>query len=122
RDSRQPPALRRRGHAALRRPHSRRGERVTAFNHLTGTLDTERHDLPAVTTKACDPLRFDDVEIVHATFELLMTETLQCLPPAVHPSIPGHLSLLVVRSPAGPFGPLSLAQIRVGCRAGLERR
>jgi hypothetical protein len=96
---------------------------VTAFNHLTGTLDpTDLSDLPAVTAPIGDPLSFEDVQIVHATFELLMTQALQCLPPAVHPSIPGHLSLLVVRSSAGPLGPLALAQIRVGCRAGVKRR
>ncbi len=96
---------------------------MTAFNHLTGILDPAgRTDLPAVTAWAGDPLRFDDVEIIHATFELLMAETLQCLPRAVHPSIPGHLSILVIRAQTGPLGPFTLAQFRVGCRAGVKRR
>jgi len=96
---------------------------VTTFNHLCGTLDVGapgrgiRVDVPAN-----EPLPLREVEIVHATFELLMAETLQSLPPAVHPSIPGHLSVLVVRSPAGALGPLTLAQIRVGCRSGVKRR
>lgn len=97
---------------------------MTAFNHLTGTLDAEaRGDrLSRLEYAAGDTLALECVEIVHATFELVMAETLQCLPPSVHPSIPGHLSVLVVRSPAGPLGPFSLTQVRVGCRTGVKRR
>jgi len=97
---------------------------VTTFSHLTGTLDTAScaDRLVRADDLATEPLTLEDVAIVHATFELRMAETLQCLPPAVHPSIPGHLSVLVVRSSAGPLGPFSLAQVRVGCRAGVKRR
>lgn len=97
---------------------------TTTFNHLTGALDTAvaGHHLARVEEATGEPLSFEGVEIVHATFELRMAETLQSLPPTVHPSIPGHLSVLVVRSSAGPLGPFSLAQIRVGCRAGMKRR
>jgi hypothetical protein len=97
---------------------------MTAFNHLTGTLALgDREDrLVRVEQAAGDPLRLEGVEIVHTTFELVMAEALQSLPAAVHPSIPGHLSVLVVRAPGGPLGPFSLAQVRVGCRHGVKRR
>jgi hypothetical protein len=97
---------------------------TTTFNHMTGTLDVaSRADrLSPAKGLAGGPLALEGVQIVHATFELLMDETLQFLPPTVHPSIPGHLSVLVVRSPAGALGPFSVAQIRLGCRAGVKRR
>src|SRR5206468_2556146 len=49
-------------------------------------------------------------------------ESLAALPPALHPSIPGHISLLIVRGADSLLGPFSLAQVRIGCRAGIKPR
>jgi len=94
-----------------------------SFNHLIGTLDVTGVDaLARIDSFAGDPIRFDKVEIVHATFEARMAESLAALPPALHPSIPGHISLLIVRCADSLLGPFSLAQVRIGCRAGIKPR
>ena len=93
------------------------------FGHLTGTVDViGRSGVPEVGSLAGGPVRLPAVDILHAAFELPMGEGLAALPPALHPSIPAHLSLLVIRGHDGPFGPFTLAQVRVGCRAGMKPR
>ena len=93
------------------------------FHHLTGTVDVAgKAGVPELGSLFGGPVRLPAAEILHAAFELPMAEALAALPPALHPSIPAHLSIFVLRGDGGPFGPFVLAQVRVGCRAGMKPR
>jgi hypothetical protein len=63
-----------------------------------------------------------NVEVLHAMFEIEEGPMLDLLPRALHPTIPPTVTFIVWRCPEGPLGPFNLAQVRVGCRAGVRPR
>jgi hypothetical protein len=69
-----------------------------------------------------EPLVLDDVEIVQVHYEIDARDLEAPLPPALHPTVPPHISLVAWRASDGPLGAFSLVQLRVGCRSGIRQR
>lgn len=62
------------------------------------------------------------VEVLQVLFETSSAAMLDLLPKALSPTIPPTVSFVFWRCREGPLGPFSLAQVRVGCRAGVRPR
>ena len=69
-----------------------------------------------------EPETLAGVEVLHAMFEIDERAMQELLPRALHPTIPPTVTFVFWRCPDGPFGPFNLAQVRVGCRAGVRPR
>jgi hypothetical protein len=72
--------------------------------------------------RATPPLALEGVRVVHAHFETGREAALRHLPPAVTTTIPASVYVTAWDVPASPFGPFRLAQVRLGCRAGVRGR
>jgi hypothetical protein len=92
--------------------------------HLIGTLDVTRSQAsyPELTDFDTAAWNLGEIEILHVNYEISADAIQSSVPPALHPSIPPHLSWLVYKVPDSPHGPFCLAQTRVGCRIGLKPR
>ena len=64
----------------------------------------------------------DGVTVLHALYETGGAALLAHLPRALTPSIPASLYLTAWDVPESPAGPFRLAQVRLGCRAGVRGR
>jgi hypothetical protein len=62
------------------------------------------------------------VEVLQAMFEIDDRVMLDLLPKALHPTIPPTVTFVFWRCQEGPLGAFNLAQVRVGCRAGVRPR
>jgi hypothetical protein len=83
--------------------------------HLTGTRDVaQASGLPA--------WDLGEIEVAHINYEITQRGLRSTIPPALHPSIPPHLSWLLYRVADSEVGPFTLAQTRVGCRIGIKPR
>jgi Acetoacetate decarboxylase (ADC) len=91
---------------------------------LTGTADVDRLASRAATMPSFEahPVTFPAVEVVQAVFEMRWAARQVTLPPGLHPTNPPILTVLAWRAPESPWGPFSLAQLRVGCRSGVRPR
>lgn len=69
-----------------------------------------------------EPVTLPGVEILYAQVEIETAPHLDLLPPALHPTIPPSATFIFWKCAEGPFGPFTLAQVRVGCRAGVRPR
>ena len=58
------------------------------------------------------------VGILQVMFEIRQEAMVNLLPAALHPTIPPTLVFIVTHVPESSVGPFTLAEIRVGCRAG----
>ncbi|MBA3743131.1 hypothetical protein [Sporichthya sp.] len=92
--------------------------------HLVGQLDVTAlaGTWPQITDFGTPPWELGLIDVVHINYETTSATMLSTLPPAVHPSIPPHLSWLVYRVHDSDLGPFQLAQTRIGCRIGLKPR
>jgi hypothetical protein len=77
---------------------------------------------PTLASFDADPVTFAGVEVLQATFEMRWAARQVTLPPGLHPTNPPIVVFLAWRVPEGPWGPFSLAQVRVGCRSGVRPR
>jgi len=75
--------------------------------------------MPSLGTES---LEIPDVEMVAAFFEIDDDDMEGLLPPALHPTIPPTVQFFGMKAVDGPLGPFALAQVRVGCRAGVRPR
>jgi hypothetical protein len=69
-----------------------------------------------------EPLQFPGASILQVLYEIHDTAMLSLLPPALHPTIPPTIAFVISEVPESPFGPFTLAEARVGCRAGARPR
>lgn len=60
--------------------------------------------------------------ILHIMYEIASSEMLDILPKALHPTIPPTVTFWVWQCPESEAGPFTLAQVRIGCRAGVRPR
>lgn len=91
--------------------------------HLIGTRDvTAESGFAVVEDLGTQPWALGEIDVVHVNYEISQTGMHTTIPPALHPSIPPHLSWLVYRVTDSEFGPFTLAQTRVGCRIGIKPR
>ena len=89
-----------------------------------GTLDVTpllagAPDMPDLHT---DALLLPKVEILHALHEIESGPMLDILPPALHPTVPPTIQLTVWRARDTDLGDFTMAQVRIGCRAGVRPR
>jgi hypothetical protein len=92
--------------------------------HLVGTLDVTSLPTPAPELANFETPAWElgEIDVLHVNYEISANAIQSSVPPALHPSIPPHLSWLVYRVKDSSFGPFTLAQTRVGCRIGLKPR
>lgn len=67
-------------------------------------------------------LKVDDVDILHVLYEVRIDDRESLVPPALNPTIPPVISLLVYRAKDSSFGPFALAQLRLTARSGVRPR
>lgn len=91
---------------------------------LLGTLDVGRllDDAPRMASIGAEPWAIETAEILQLAFEIDDRAMVEILPPALHPTIPPTVLFTVARYPDSPAGPFTLAQTRIGCRAGVRPR
>lgn len=91
---------------------------------LVGARDVtaETATAPEMPSLDSDSLVVEQVEILQLMYELDSGPMLELLPPALHPTIPPTVTWVVYRAARGPLGAFTLAQTRVGCRAGVRPR
>ena len=77
---------------------------------------------PAMEGLGTEPVTLPRVEVLHAMFEIDERVMQALLPRALHPTIPPTATFVFWRCADGPLGPFTLAQVRVGCRAGVRPR
>jgi CheY-like chemotaxis protein len=119
--ARQPPPLRARGDAGLRRVEAGRRGRplMPVFGELA--LETVAARLPRVASLDAAAWTLPGAEILQLAFEVA-EGTRALLPRAMHPAIPSYATWLVTRYPESPVGPFALAQLRLMGRAGAHPR
>jgi hypothetical protein len=79
-------------------------------------------DAPLMEGLDTAPETLPGVEVLQVMFEIPSTVMLDLLPKALGPTIPPTATFVFWRCREGPLGPFSLAQVRVGCRAGVRPR
>ncbi len=79
-------------------------------------------DAPLMEGLDTAPETLPGVEVLHVMFETSSGTMLDLLPKALSPTIPPTVTFVFWRCPDGPLGPFTLAQVRVGCRAGVRPR
>ena len=89
-----------------------------------GTFDasTRAQDVPKIASFDVADLALGAVSVLHVGYETAGSGSAETLPPALNPSVPPHLTWLFYSAESGPFGPFTLAQTRIGARAGLKPR
>lgn len=65
---------------------------------------------------------FPDAVVFQAMCEIAVAGRQSSLPAGLHPTNPPSLVVQAWRCPESPWGPFSMAQLRVGCRSGLRPR
>jgi hypothetical protein len=79
-------------------------------------------DAPYVKSLDAEPLELKAVEILQVQIELDDRHGQATVPLSFHPTIPPTATLLGYRAAESPWGPFTLAQLRIGARAGLRPR
>ena len=77
---------------------------------------------PVMESLRTEPETLPGVEVQQVMFEIDDRAMQNLLPRALHPTIPPTVTFVLWRAAEGPLGPFSLAQVRVGCRAGVRPR
>ena len=89
---------------------------------LSGTRDISSIEAPRMTSLAAEPWEIEGVQILQVMYEIADARVTGLLPKALHPTIPPVVTFTVARYPRSPAGPFTLAQVRLGCRAGVRPR
>lgn len=71
---------------------------------------------------ATEPVELKGAEVLQLMFEIDSVAMLETLPTALHPTIPPTVTFVFYRCTDSPLGDFTLAQVRVGCRAGARPR
>jgi hypothetical protein len=79
-------------------------------------------DVPFMERFDTEAMELPEAEILQLLVEAPLDTVLGLLPPALHPTLPGALSFLAIQCPESEFGPFTLSQVRVHCRAGIRGR
>ena len=69
-----------------------------------------------------EPWPLPGAGILQVMYELRQQSMVDLLPPALHPTIPPTLIFVVTHCPESSVGPFTMAEVRVGCRAGARPR
>jgi hypothetical protein len=87
----------------------------------TRDITPEVATAPVVDLLGIDSLQLEGGQILQVLSELTFSGFETRLPPALHPSHPPYAVLVWYRLPASPFGPFTMAQVRVSSMAGISR-
>jgi len=87
---------------------------------LFGTLELAGAAAAAPVMPSLDtaPLLVEEATVVQAAYEIDSVATQSSLPSALHATNPPTLSLMAMRVADSPIGPISMAEVRIGCRCG----
>lgn len=91
---------------------------------LTGTADPAALARAAATIPSwsTEPLVLEDVTVLQVIAELRRGGREALLPPGLHPTEPAAISIQAWRVEQSPWGPFSLAHVRLSCRSGVRAR
>ena len=91
---------------------------------LLGTGDVTRllDSSPTMPSLDTDSLILPGVRILHVLHEIRSAPMLDLLPPALHPTVPPTVSVWAWQVRGSDIGDFTLAQLCVGCRAGVRPR
>src|SRR5688500_7213213 len=89
---------------------------------IAGTLPLTEDGLPEVADFGTDPLTLERADVLQVMYEIDAEGMEAMLPAALHPTIPPTVTWVFWRAPSSPWGAFTLAQTRVGCRAGVRPR
>lgn len=91
---------------------------------LTGSADPDllARGAPRMETLHNEALSLPGVELLQVLCEIDAKALQSLLPPALHPTLPPLASWAVLRARESPWGPFSLAQLRIECRSGTRPR
>jgi hypothetical protein len=79
-------------------------------------------EAPVLESLSTEPETLPGIDVLQVMVEIDEQAMQALLPKALHPTIPPLATFLVWRCPDGPFGPFTLAQVRVSSRAGMFPR
>ena len=91
---------------------------------LTGAaaLDSLAAAAPVMPSMDSATVSFEGAEVFQAIFEMSYASRETTLPPGLHPTTPPLMVILAWQVPDSPFGPFTMAQVRVSCRSGVRPR
>ena len=91
---------------------------------LSGTRDyrTLLTEAPLMADFATEPWAIQGVGILQVMYELRDGAMQSLLPASLHPTIPPTIVFTVIRANDSSIGPFTLAEARIGCRAGARPR
>jgi hypothetical protein len=85
-------------------------------------IDVLLEDAPAMESLETEPIQLPRVEVLQVMFEIEEAWMQRLLPRALHPTIPPTVTFHFWQCHDGPLGAFALAQVRIGCRAGVRPR
>src|SRR5205085_11750374 len=91
---------------------------------LDGTLDITAAParLPTLPNLDTEAWTLPKAEMMQLLIEVPRSSTDGLLPKAMHPALPSYVIAAFTRYPESPVGPLNLAVLRLGSRAGAHPR
>ena len=78
--------------------------------------------MTALTAPAGEPVELAGAEIFQAAFEHAGSRGETFLPAGLVPTMPTLVTLIAMRVADGPYGPLTVAEVRLSCRSGARAR
>ncbi len=88
----------------------------------TASLEALAAAAPTMPSLESEPVVLEEVEVLQAAFELSYSNRQTFLPPGLHPTTPPLMIVLAWQARDSPWGPFTMAQIRVSCRSGVRPR
>src|SRR4051794_31454757 len=91
---------------------------------IVGSLDVSPLTAGAATIGAfaTEPLVLERTRLLQVMYEIDAGGMADVIPPALHPTVPPTITVTFWQVAAGPLGAFALAQVRIGCRAGVRPR
>ena len=91
---------------------------------ISGTLDVSPRvvDTPLASELATEPVVLERAQVLYVMFEIASEHIDDLLPPALNRTDPPIATFVVIKAVDSPLGTFTLAQTRVGCRAGARPR
>jgi hypothetical protein len=91
---------------------------------ISGTLDTSDRltTAPLASNLADEPVVLERAEVLQVMFEIDSESVASMLPAALHPTDPTVATFVAIKASDSPVGSFTLAETRIGCRAGIRPR
>jgi hypothetical protein len=91
---------------------------------ITGTLNPSApvDGAPKMSSLGTEPLVLEGARVLHVFYEIDATGSEALIPPALHPTVPPTVAFTTWKCTDSPWGPFTLSQVGIGCRAGVRPR